>query len=254
MKRRLAGGWIAMILWAGAAVAAPPRGVATDAVSRSVILLLDATRRDAVSREVAVYLKQTVPDAVSRELVIALLPRVADAVAREVVVDFGPLPLDAISREVVIDLAPSGREATSREVVIDLRALSVDAVSRELVFELHPLLRDAISRELTFELRPASGDSLPAISTLRVVFPNPFRETTTVRFDVATPARFDLTVHGATGERVRSLLSGEPLDAGVHDVPWDGRNDHGQPVAAGVYFVALRPDSRIGSLRAVRVR
>ncbi|MCA9752003.1 MAG: hypothetical protein KC591_07410 [Gemmatimonadetes bacterium] len=256
MRRSLALGLtMAAMAAAGSAMATPSRGVASDAVSRSVVVLRDSSAPDAVSLGIAVRLEDPTVDAVSAEIVLDLAPVLADAISREVVVDFGPLPADAISREIVIDLTPGSREAISREIVIDLRPGTGDAVTRELVFELRTLVRDAISRELTFELRqPAPGDSLPAVSTLRLVFPNPFREATTVRFDVASPARFDLTVHGATGERVRSLLAGEPLDVGVHDVPWDGRNDRGQPVAAGVYFVALRPDSRGGSLRAVRVR
>jgi hypothetical protein len=37
---------------------------------------------------------------------------------------------------------------------------------------------------------------------------------------------------------VRALLNVR-LRAGYHSVVWDGRNDHGHPLASGVYFYAL---------------
>lgn len=40
------------------------------------------------------------------------------------------------------------------------------------------------------------------------------------------------------GQRVRNLVSGA-LDAGWHQVSWDGRSDAGSRVASGVYLCQL---------------
>jgi hypothetical protein len=47
-----------------------------------------------------------------------------------------------------------------------------------------------------------------------------------------------LTVFNILGQQVRSLLD-EHLQAGEHEVIWDGRSDAGVEVASGVYFYRL---------------
>jgi flagellar hook assembly protein FlgD len=41
------------------------------------------------------------------------------------------------------------------------------------------------------------------------------------------------------GRLVKVLLDG-PVEPGWRRATWDGRNDQGQPAAAGVYFTALK--------------
>ena len=48
-----------------------------------------------------------------------------------------------------------------------------------------------------------------------------------------------LEVYNLNGQRVRMLKEGL-LDAGPHQVEWDGTAGNGQPLAAGVYLVRLR--------------
>ncbi len=70
--------------------------------------------------------------------------------------------------------------------------------------------------------------------------PNPFNPRTTLSFELASPCRADLVVYDLAGRRVRTLVA-EPLPAGRHHVEWDGRDEHGQRAASGVYvarFVA----------------
>ncbi|MBD3337045.1 MAG: hypothetical protein GF355_16140, partial [Candidatus Eisenbacteria bacterium] len=41
------------------------------------------------------------------------------------------------------------------------------------------------------------------------------------------------------GRRIRTLADG-PVGAGTHTAVWDGRDEQGQPAAAGVYFARMR--------------
>jgi flagellar hook assembly protein FlgD len=43
-----------------------------------------------------------------------------------------------------------------------------------------------------------------------------------------------------SGALVRRLISGVHMPAGNHTVDWQGRNNDGRPVAAGVYLVRMR--------------
>jgi flagellar hook assembly protein FlgD len=56
-----------------------------------------------------------------------------------------------------------------------------------------------------------------------------------------------------TGRRVRTLLSGMQ-EAGEYRLGWDGRDDHGSPAAAGVYYVRLMAGGRHYSRPVVNLR
>jgi hypothetical protein len=68
--------------------------------------------------------------------------------------------------------------------------------------------------------------------------PNPFSGATTIRFSQAAPGPVSLRIYDVTGRRIRTLDDGR-LPAGSFARTWDGRDDGGRPVAAGVYFARL---------------
>ncbi len=80
---------------------------------------------------------------------------------------------------------------------------------------------------------------------LRQNSPNPFNPTTAIRFAVpAGTERVKLTILNVNGRVVRTLVEGT-ADPGVHSKVWDGRNDRGEAVASGVYFMRLAADDRV---------
>lgn len=73
--------------------------------------------------------------------------------------------------------------------------------------------------------------------------PNPFNPTTTIRFRTATPGPVSLEVYSIAGQLLRRLMDG-PLDAGRHEVVWDGRNGQGLGMPSGIYFYRLTAGDR----------
>ncbi len=70
-----------------------------------------------------------------------------------------------------------------------------------------------------------------------IVSPNPFKQETTIRFTVPPlGSAVDLAVYSIEGRRVRTILK-EWKRGGSWSQRWDGRDEAGVPVAAGVYFV-----------------
>jgi hypothetical protein len=58
--------------------------------------------------------------------------------------------------------------------------------------------------------------------------------------------RTELAVYNVDGERVRTLVRGT-VPAGEHRFLWDGRNDAGETVSPGVYFLTLEAGGRYAS-------
>lgn len=98
------------------------------------------------------------------------------------------------------------------------------------------------------------GPELPETASL-LIFPNPAHPIAAIRFEApggAHSARVHVHIHDVTGRLVRSLDAGIS-GPGRQEVVWDGTDERGNAVAAGVYFcsIANSPDR---SARLVLVR
>jgi hypothetical protein len=73
--------------------------------------------------------------------------------------------------------------------------------------------------------------------------PNPARGSLTLRFTLPREAPVRLAIYDVGGRRVRDLLSG-PQPAGERSVAWDLRDEAGQAVRSGLYFLRLEAEGR----------
>jgi hypothetical protein len=73
--------------------------------------------------------------------------------------------------------------------------------------------------------------------------PNPFAPSTRISFSLPKALDVNMNIYNVEGRRVVNLLD-ERLNAGKHDVAWDGRDASGRPVAPGVYWYSLRADGK----------
>lgn len=80
-------------------------------------------------------------------------------------------------------------------------------------------------------------DSPPAIASL-VAAPNPFQSAVTIQATLPSPGRTQVDVFDIAGRRVAKIMDADQA-AGPLRVTWDGRNEAGQRVAPGIYFVKL---------------
>jgi len=72
-------------------------------------------------------------------------------------------------------------------------------------------------------------------------FPNPFNPTTTIKLTLPRASDVSLRVFNIRGELVRTLVD-DRLEAGIHDIVWDGKADRGNQVASGVYFYETKAE------------
>jgi hypothetical protein len=96
---------------------------------------------------------------------------------------------------------------------------------------------------------PAVAPSPAALST----FPNPFRDSSTLSFALSGAGRVEVSVHDVTGALVRRVREGR-MDGGAGSVVWDGTDERGRDVPAGVYFYRVRTPAGMETERVVRLR
>lgn len=80
-----------------------------------------------------------------------------------------------------------------------------------------------------------SGDVSSGLS-LAVTGGNPFRDATTLRLALGSAASVEAAVYDLAGRRVRGLFTSDSF-SGAQAIQWDGRNESGERVASGTYFV-----------------
>ncbi|MEO5618743.1 MAG: LamG-like jellyroll fold domain-containing protein [Candidatus Eisenbacteria bacterium] len=95
---------------------------------------------------------------------------------------------------------------------------------------------------------PVSVESVRLLAT-----PNPFMSGSTITFSLARVEEVAVGVYDLTGRRVRSLRVGR-LAAGPHRFEWNGRDDSGRRVAAGVYFARLGMGARHLEVKIVKLQ
>jgi len=98
---------------------------------------------------------------------------------------------------------------------------------------------DGISEIVSVELNDNDEDDLPLITTLAGNYPNPFNPETTIKLAVHEAGQVTLDIYNVRGQKIRSLINGH-LDAGNHDIVWNGIDDKGNSVGSGVYFYNMK--------------
>jgi hypothetical protein len=82
-----------------------------------------------------------------------------------------------------------------------------------------------------------SQQNVPVQLNLQV-YPNPFNNRCTFEVYLQKRADVQITVYNMLGQVVR-IISQEPLEAGIHRLGWDGKDDRGQEMSSGMYIYLL---------------
>jgi len=89
---------------------------------------------------------------------------------------------------------------------------------------------------------------------LRPIRPNPARSQATIRLELPAPQRVTVEVLDPMGRRVRALVSGRQLPAGVHVLVWEGADDGGMPRKSGLYWIRASAPGRASARKLVLLR
>ena len=78
----------------------------------------------------------------------------------------------------------------------------------------------------------------PQTFSLAQNYPNPFNPETVIEYQLQGSVPVRLRIYNVMGQEVRILVD-ETKRTGAYRVRWDGRDDHGKAVPAGVYFYRI---------------
>ena len=113
------------------------------------------------------------------------------------------------------------------------------------------VLKSSLGEQVTAVLTPVVAR--PAQYRLGDSYPNPFNPAVVLPLDLATDAAgVSLTVYDVLGRRVRQVWQG-PLGAGSHRFVWDGRDEAGKGVAAGVYIYKVEIDGQVEAKKTTKL-
>ena len=99
----------------------------------------------------------------------------------------------------------------------------------------------------------SSEDAVQYDFALGQNYPNPFNPTTTISYGVATTGHITLNIYDITGRLVSTLVDGQ-VNAGNHQAVWNGLDDMGMPVSAGVYIYSLQNETSTMNRKMVYIK
>jgi hypothetical protein len=148
-----------------------------------------------------------------------------------------------------VEIAPGGAAACPITLTVPAEAGGVDT--------LMLTIRDAagetrLTRSMVLTVSGATPGTPGAVFSLERPSPTPSRTLTRIGFALPAAAAARLEVFAPGGGRVRTLAAGT-LESGRHEVVWDGHDEGGRLVGAGVYFVRLESGGQTAVRRLVRL-
>lgn len=83
--------------------------------------------------------------------------------------------------------------------------------------------------------------------------PNPFSTTTRIQLRITEPGPVSVHLYDVSGRRIRVLVD-DQLQAGEHSFEWDGRDESGNTMPAGVYLARMDTEQEMLTARVLLTR
>ncbi|HEC79344.1 MAG TPA: T9SS type A sorting domain-containing protein [candidate division WOR-3 bacterium] len=93
------------------------------------------------------------------------------------------------------------------------------------------------------------AEIIPVLSA----FPNPFNKSVKIDYAVPYPQNINLIVYDVCGKKVRTLVN-ERQKPGNFAVVWDGKDDEGKEVAAGIYFGRIKTEKGVVTNKLIFIK
>ncbi len=151
------------------------------------------------------------------------------------------VPLEILiitDEEPVLDTLVSAQQTSSFSVELDSRPISIEIDPNNWLLKQYDIIAG-----------PHPPGVTPTDFYLAQNYPNPFApgETSNILYYVArlnSPHPVSIKVYNILGREIRTLVD-KSLQGGYYNTKWDGKDDAGRVVPAGVYIYRLQSDSKV---------
>ena len=93
----------------------------------------------------------------------------------------------------------------------------------------------------------------PSTFHLGNAYPNPFNPQTKIQYTIEKESNLDLYIHDLTGKRIKTLFIGHQ-SVGSYINNWNGDNNKGQKVSAGLYFYTIATSSNKQTKKLILIK
>ena len=83
---------------------------------------------------------------------------------------------------------------------------------------------------------------VPGSYDLAQNYPNPFNPVTNIKFSLPELSDIEIKVYNILGKEIKELLN-ETRSSGEHKTSWNGKDDYGNTVPSGVYFITMKANT-----------
>jgi hypothetical protein len=94
--------------------------------------------------------------------------------------------------------------------------------------------------------------AIPQTLLLAPNYPNPFNPGTSIYFEIPEQSNVSLVIYNLLGKEVRTLVN-EEREAQPYYETWDGKDNRGRDVEAGIYFYRLKAGTDVRVRKMIKV-
>lgn len=84
-------------------------------------------------------------------------------------------------------------------------------------------------------------------------YPNPFNPSTTIKFVLGNPENTTIKIYNSLGKEITTLIN-EYIPSGEKEISWNGKDNKGNTVSSGVYFIQMTAGSYRKTIKAVLLK
>ncbi len=94
---------------------------------------------------------------------------------------------------------------------------------------------------------------VPLAFTLKQNYPNPFNPHTNINFTLPNRNLVEIQIYDVLGNWITTLLR-QQLEAGDHQLTWNGQDQNGTELASGIYVVTIKADHYSASKKMLKLK
>ena len=110
-----------------------------------------------------------------------------------------------------------------------------------------------LGKVIETSIKEQDSQILPSHIHLLQNYPNPFNTGTLIKFSLPQSGHVQLKIFNLNGKEVITLLD-QNLKGGAGQSVWDGRNQDGDDVSSGVYFISLKINELVKTRKILLIR